>query len=82
MLSHDHNIWVLLFEQTPTVLRWILGILSCGLFWLAQRLYLNHKQRVDNLENLIRSNAKASDKSMVRLHTKIDNLTLNLLNKK
>jgi len=81
MLPHDHNIWMLIFEQTPVALRWILGILTCGIFWLAQRLYLNHKERVNRLENLIVNQSKETNKNIREVHAKVDRLTLKLLDK-
>jgi len=82
MLPHDHNIWVLLFEQTPPALRWVLMILTGGIFWLIQRLYLNHKERVNRLENLIISQGVTTNKNIKDVHEKIDKLTLSILNKR
>ena len=82
MLPHDHNIWVLLFEQTPAVLRWILIVLTGGIFWLVQRLYLNHKERVNKLENLIIAQGVTTNANIKDVHTKIDKLTISLLNKR
>jgi len=80
MLPHDHNIWVLLFEQTPPVLRWILMILTGGIFWLIQKLYLNHKERVNRLENLIRAQGLETNNNIKDVHEKVDKLTLSILN--
>jgi len=81
MAAPDHNVWVLLFEQTPITLRWILGILTGGIFWLIQKLYLNHKERVNRLELLIISNSATTNKNIKDVHSKIDKLTLSLLQK-
>lgn len=81
MLPHDHNIWALIFEQTPTALRWILGILTCGVFWLIQRLYINHKERINRLEILIIKTSDTSDAKVTALHEKVDKLTLTILDK-
>jgi len=77
----DHNIWVLLFEQTPAFLRWIFIILTGGIFWLVQRLYLNHKERVNKLENLIIRQGVTTNENIQNVHKKIDKLTLSLLQK-
>lgn len=79
---HDHNIWVLLFEQTPAVLRWVLIVLTGGIFWLLQRIYLNHKSRVDKLENLIINNETKVDTNFKDLHKKVDKLIYTLIDKK
>jgi len=82
MLPHDHSIWVLLFEQTPPALRWVLMILTGGIFWLIQRLYLNHKERVNRLENLIISQGVETNNNIKHVHEKVDKLTLSILNKR
>ena len=79
---HDHNIWVLLFEQTPAVLRWVLLVLTGGIFWLIQRIYLNHKERVNRLENLIISNDIEANDNFKSLHKKVDTLIYKLIDKK
>lgn len=90
-MSVDFNVWILLFEHTPPAMRWVLGILTCGLFYLAQRLYLAHKNRVDKLESVINARMLQTDhnitalrlhidKKDTNLHEKIDTLTLSILN--
>lgn len=56
----NNNIWELLFEQTPSIIRWLLGILTLGIFTLAGVLYRWHRddlrevhKRVDRLEERI-----------------------------
>jgi hypothetical protein len=53
----DIKVWDLIFDQTPTVLRYTLGILTLGIFTLAGVLYRWHREdmremhhRVDRLE--------------------------------
>lgn len=82
MQQFEHNIWVMLFEQTPAVLRWVLGILTLGTFWLAKVLYLNHKERVNKLETLIITNDAKSDTNFKDLHIKVDKVLFNLIDKK
>lgn len=82
MIPHDHNVWAMLFEQTPVVWRWIFGVLTLGLFWLASSLYTNHKERVNRLETLIVANNKETNTNIKDLHSKIDTFTLSMLNKK
>lgn len=52
------DIWQMLFEQTPIVLRWVLGVLTLGIFTIAGVLYRWHRddlehvnQRIDRLES-------------------------------
>lgn len=59
-LKNPVDIWQLIFEQTPSVLRWALGVLTLGIFTLAGVLYRWHRDdlrevhdRVDRLENRI-----------------------------
>lgn len=54
----DIDIWSALFEQTPRIVRWILGFLTLGIFTLLSVLYRWHRddmrrvhERVDQLEN-------------------------------
>ncbi len=48
--THDPNIWYLVFENTPPALRWLLGILSCGLFFLAGYIWKRHTERLRIIE--------------------------------
>ncbi len=54
------DVWDLIFEQTPTVLRYVLGVLTLGIFSLAGVLYRWHRDdlrevhhRIDRLEGLM-----------------------------
>ena len=55
---HDHDIWHLLYVQTPPVLRWTMIVLSLGfmslLAWVLKdhkRDYLMHKQEFQDAVN-------------------------------
>ena len=43
------DIWTLLFEQTPVILRWALGVLTLGIFTLAGVLYRWHRSDMDEI---------------------------------
>ena len=43
---HQHDMWEMLFEQTPTVWRWIFIILSGGLFALAGYIWRGNKDEL------------------------------------
>jgi len=54
------DIWNLLFEQTPTLIRGLLGIMTLGIFTLAGVLYRWHRDdlkevhhRIDRLEHVM-----------------------------
>lgn len=56
-IKNPIDVWDLLFNQTPTILRWVLGVLTIGVFTLASVLYRWHRSdmkemhdRVDRLE--------------------------------
>lgn len=53
MDSRSPDIWNLLFEQTPVVLRWMLGILTMGLFTLATVLYKWHREDLKKVNQRI-----------------------------
>jgi len=55
----DPDVWEMIFTQTPTFLRWLLGILTLGLFTLASVLYRWHRadmkemhERMDRMDSL------------------------------
>lgn len=54
------DIWTLLFDQTPVIIRGVLGLLTLGIFTLAGVLYRWHRDdlkevhdRVDRLEHVM-----------------------------
>ena len=47
--SSDPNVWEMVFNQTPAVLRWALGILTFGIFTLAGVLYRWHRADMDEM---------------------------------
>jgi len=79
MLAHDHDIWTLLFEQTPVIFRWVMSILTLGLFLLAQQIWINHKKRIDKLEVLIIAKSDKTDENIKGLHENIDKFILTII---
>lgn len=60
MDSKAPDIWQLMFEQTPTIIRFMLGVLTLGIFTIAGVLYKWHRDdlskvhdRVDRLEQTL-----------------------------
>jgi len=68
------DIWQMIFEQTPLVLRWALGVLTLGIFTLAGVLYRWHRddlkevhKRVDRLENRIEAQHAETNKLLFEI---------------
>jgi len=49
MDSRSPDIWQLMFEQTPTIIRWVLGVLTLGVFTLAAVLYKVHREDLNKV---------------------------------
>lgn len=49
MDSRSPDIWQLMFEQTPTIIRWVLGVLTLGIFTLATVLYKWHREDLNKV---------------------------------
>ncbi|SFU86377.1 hypothetical protein [Halomonas korlensis] len=56
------DVWDMIFTQTPSVLRWALGVLIMGIFTLASFLFRRHqddikaiRERLDKLEMRIQA---------------------------
>ena len=66
-VSHEHSpdVWRMLFEQTPVVLRWVLGILSAGLFTMATYIYRRNQRKMQEIETYI-------DKKITEVEKKMD----------
>lgn len=60
-MPHNPDIWFLLYEQTPPMLRWLFGILTAGLYFLARYIWRQHQERIAVLEALVNSAATTDD---------------------
>ena len=49
MPSREPDVWTMLFEQTPTIVRWLLGVLTMGLFTLGGVIYKINKRDMEKL---------------------------------
>ena len=68
------QIWDALFNQTPIVVRWALGVLTLGVFTLASILYRWHRAdverleiRVDQLETNLRSEMSQMNSHLLQI---------------
>ena len=66
------DIWQVVFEQTPTVLRWVMGILTLGIFSLASVVYRWHR---DDMERM----AGRMDRMESRLEQQLQHINDTLL---
>ena len=44
------DIWKLIFEQTPVVIRWLLGVLTLGIFTMLGLLWRWSRKDIENLQ--------------------------------
>ncbi|MCH4563362.1 hypothetical protein MKP05_09490 [Halomonas sp. EGI 63088] len=68
------DVWQMIFEQTPAVLRWALGILTLGIFSLAGLLYRWHRddlravhRRIDRLEQTMHERHEESNRLLFQI---------------
>lgn len=67
----SYDVWDAVFNQTPIVIRWALGVLTLGIFTLAGALYRWNRQDVQRI----------ADKQTVendKVHNRIDRLEIKL----
>jgi len=69
-MPHNPDIWFLLYEQTPPLLRWLFGLLTAGLYFLARYIWRQRQERIAVLEALVRSAATTDD--ITRLEHSLD----------
>lgn len=65
-MHSEPDIWTLLFEQTPVVIRFILGVLTLGMFTLAGMLWRWNRQDLSRVETQLHAR-------MDRMESKVDN---------
>lgn len=62
----EPDVWKLLFEQTPTALRWALGVLTGGVFTIAATLYRRNQRRMDRIDDSLRVEIRKSEERQRR----------------
>lgn len=65
--SSSPDVWSLIFEQTPLLLRWVLGVLTLGIFTLAGMLWRWNRADLQRVEQQVHAR-------MDRVEGKIDTL--------
>lgn len=70
------DVWHLLFEQLPTALRWLLGILTLGGFSLASWIWHRQERNIDRVEVQIH---RRMDREMNALNERLDNIDRSLI---
>ena len=86
-MQEDSNLWVMITDSTPVALRWLLTILTLGLFWLVSFIVKRYHERFERLEEaqiqyITRSELKeilsSIDSNLERIHTRFDQVLLKL----
>ncbi len=84
------NVWILMYEQMPPVLRWLLTILTGGLLYLIALLYKRHVERIQALESVAKAAATRREMEVLRrematgtreTHKRLDDLMFYLVKK-
>ena len=68
----DANVWEMLFEHTPTPIRWALTVLSLGLFALAGMLWRWNRADLARVERKIEEVRDTQREQVHTLHQRID----------
>lgn len=69
------DVWDAIFNQTPTVLRWALGMLTMGVFTLAGILYRINRNDLEQITRQQKADVKEMHDRMDRFENKLDQTT-------
>lgn len=75
--SSEYDVWTLIFDQTPVVLRIVLGVLTLGFFSLAGMLWRWNRKDLQRVEEQMHGRM---DKMEARIDSRFDQLTHRLDN--
>jgi len=64
-MPSDPNIWIQIYEHTPPLLRWLLGVLTLGLWTAYHMMWRRQQERIAKIESHY---ATKSDMSAVQDH--------------
>ena len=70
-MNEQVNIWDALFEQTPLVLRYVLGVLTLGLFTIAGYI---HQQNKENLKQMDIRHRASMQRMETQVHARMDRM--------
>ena len=66
------DVWNLLFEQTPVIVRWALGVLTLGLFTVTGILYRWNRQDIQRIDSRITDNINGVQTRISALEGRLD----------
>ena len=70
------DVYQLLFEQLPPVLRWLLGVLTLGGFTLASWIWARNERNVERIERQVH---QRMDREMGQIHERLDEMNRHLV---
>ena len=73
------DIWRVIFEQTPAVLRWVMGILTLGIFSLASVVYRWHRDDMEKMASQMYRMSERMDRMESRLEQQLQHINDTLL---
>ena len=79
--AEQPDVWAQLFEQTPVALRWVLGVLTLGLFTLAGVLWRWNRADLIRVEGQVHSRMDELQKQMQDGFSKVNDHLIALARK-
>jgi len=67
--EHNPDVYQLLFDQTPVVIRWLLGVLTLGLFSLAGWVWKRQESQMDKVRKELH---ERMDREMSGVYNRLD----------
>lgn len=68
----ETNVWEAIFEHTPPVLRWVLGVLTLGVFTLAGVLWRWNRADLKRVEDKLDQVAARHQVEISKVHERVD----------
>ena len=84
MPQNDPNIWIQIYENTPTGLRWLLSILTLGILSAYHYLWKRSQQRLADIEERERSyitkgDFRAMDNKIDGVHNDVKTIMFHIM---
>ena len=70
--GRNPDLWQMMFEQTPVVLRWVMGVLTLGIFTLASIVYKWHREDMERVRQQQREDMEHTRRNINRVHERVD----------